>query len=232
MKISDIAVTSYGYVNFTEYADSYNSFQDKVGGSCDLTRADHRKALLDWLNQWGCRQFSRDYRRVASKQILLWYADWGERLPPARKSLLSLSEVELGTANEAFEALSSKTASIRKAVGKKHAVRVGSTGASKILFAIRPKALAAWDDAMRKGLKKEGLAADYLGFLMLVQADMNSLKKECKHNGIRLSKLPDRICRPEATLPQLISEYYWAKYARRVRIPDRDTIKLISDWAR
>lgn len=232
MKISDLAITSYGYINFTEYADSYKDFQNNMGGSCDLTIAEHRRFLLDWLNQWGCRQFSRDYRRVASKQILLWHTDWGERLPPARKSLLDLSDVELRTANEAFESLSSKTASIRNARGKKHAVRVGPTGASKILFAIRPRAFVAWDDAMRKGLKADGLAVDYYRFLMLVQADIRAIKKECKRHDLEISELPNELCRPEATLPQLISEYYWAKYARKVIMPDSDTIRQISDWAR
>lgn len=232
MKISDLAISSYGYINFTDYSASYQRFRDNVGYRCDLTNAEHRKALLAWLNNWGCRQFSKDYRRVSSKQILLWYEEYADMLFPSGKGLLVLNGHELEKAYEAFESLAGKVASIREKNEKKHRVTVGLTGASKILFAIRPEALVAWDKAIREGLKADGIGTTYIDFLSLVRSDMLSIKEECIRRNLSLQSLPKKLNRSKDTIPQLIGEYYWAKYTRGCTIPDWTYLKRLADWAR
>jgi len=232
MKLSDLAISSYGYVHFTDYEKSYLRFLKRTNNSCDLTNAEHRKALLDWLNDWGCRQFSKAYRRVSAKQILLWYREYRDVLFSSDKSILELQERELGDAYEAFEALSVRVASIRMRNGKKHQVTVGPTGASKILFAVRREALVAWDEAVRKGLKADGTAMDYLGFLQVMKTDMQSIEKQCRNHSISLGRLPAILERQHATVPQLISEYYWAKYTRNCAMPEWQDLKRLTTWAR
>ncbi len=70
MKLAELAFACYVYASMTDYDSSYIDFLGKVGKDLDLTDADHRQALITWLNQWGCRQFSKECHELASNEIL------------------------------------------------------------------------------------------------------------------------------------------------------------------
>ncbi|MCJ7631646.1 hypothetical protein MUP77_04495, partial [Candidatus Bathyarchaeota archaeon] len=72
MRLFDIAISALIYDQFTDFNNSYISFMDKTGGRPDLLDPAHRRALLKWLNQWQCRQFSKAHHSLASRQILAW----------------------------------------------------------------------------------------------------------------------------------------------------------------
>ena len=69
MDLYKIEFISCIFDNFTGFNISYNNFVGLTKNSPDLTKPDHRKALLKWLNQWGCRQSSLDYHARVSESI-------------------------------------------------------------------------------------------------------------------------------------------------------------------
>ncbi len=65
------------YGTFTEFDSSIKEFRRETAQTVDLENQAHRKALLVWLNSWGCRQFAKEYHRMASEALL----EWGGALP-------------------------------------------------------------------------------------------------------------------------------------------------------
>ena len=66
MTLSELAFACFLYAHFTDYDDSYLSFLQVTNHHPDFVNSKHRKALLTWLNQWGCRQFAVEYHELAS----------------------------------------------------------------------------------------------------------------------------------------------------------------------
>lgn len=56
--LGDLAFSSYVYCQFTKYDTTYANFMSQVGGDLRLSDQSHGAALLNWLNDWGCRQFA------------------------------------------------------------------------------------------------------------------------------------------------------------------------------
>jgi hypothetical protein len=58
---------------------------------------------------------------------------------------------------------------------------------------------------------KCGSAYGYQVFLVHVQNDLADLARQCRSLGFPLRDLPNQLERPDATVPQLVGEYYWSK---------------------
>lgn len=134
MTLSELAFACFLYSRLTDYDNSYLLFLQSTNGSPDLSNPEHRKALLAWLNRWGCRQFALEYHEHASGEILSWHNEYSSTLFPRDRNLWELSEPELASAGAAYESLSSRIASYRARDRNSFAVSVGPTGAAKILF--------------------------------------------------------------------------------------------------
>lgn len=66
MTLAELAFSCACYGRSTDYDKPYLDFLQSTNGELDLSNPQHRKLLLVWLNQWGCRQFAVEYHKQAS----------------------------------------------------------------------------------------------------------------------------------------------------------------------
>lgn len=231
MRLSELAFACFLYAKFSNFDDSYLSFLKATNHQPDFINPGHRKALLTWLNQLGCRQFTAEHHELASSEILAWDNQFNSILFERDKNLWELKEAEIYSAARAYEALSNKTASLRKRKGNTFPVSVGPTGAAKILFAIRRNALVPWDDSVRYHYGYDGSAASYVTYLCRVKSILEELEVACKRNGFTLLQLPHRLGRGTSTVPKLIDEYHWVTVTRGWLPPTEDIFKKWPQWS-
>ncbi len=232
MKLSELAFACFLYGRFTDYNSSYLNFLKATNHSPDLSKSEHRKILLVWLNKWGCRQFAIEFHDLASAEILSWHNDFASILFTPEKNIWDLTEVELEQATEAYDALSSQTASFRNRDGEKYPVSVGPTGASKILFAIRRNAFIPWDEPIREKFGYDGSGKSYLNYLKYIKSILKSLKPACEKNGFDFADLPKQLGRPDSTVPKLIDEFYWVTITNNCSSPSTDNFLRWARWSK
>ncbi|MEA3311356.1 MAG: hypothetical protein U9Q76_03965, partial [candidate division WOR-3 bacterium] len=135
---------------------------------------------------------------------------------------------EISTLGEVYEQLMRCEASKRGK--KKKPVSFGPTGAAKILFALRPKAVLLWDTAIRKEKGYDGSRESYESFLKYLQTELKALELECKKYGFSLSELPKKLQTKGddiLTVPKLLDEYYWLTITQGYSIP---TLQILKGW--
>lgn len=230
MNLYELAFVSYVFNNLTDFYDTFNRFLDITKNSPDLTIAEHRNALLKWLNQWGCRQFSLDYHGTVSEHLKEWYQKYIDYLPSKNKNIWELEEKDYGLIVVAYNALIKIVASQKLRDGKYIKTTVGPTGTSKIFFALRPKSLIPLDIPMRKKFKYGDDALSYIQYLKLVKDMALDLNKQCKLNGFSIEDLPEKIDRQGVNIPALIDEYHWVTITNKVKPPSKDTLRRWFDW--
>ena len=230
MNLGELALVCYAYGAMT-YDDSLAQFSRRVEGNTDLFNDEHRLALLHWLNQWQCRQFSLAYHELASAGLLEWHVEFGEYLPPRTKHLWEMPEATIEDYAGMFDTLAKKIASYRQiGPGKKVAVSFGPTAAAKTLFALRPKVFVAWDEPIRAALRYDGSGTSYTRFLVRLHDELLDLQDQCRGFEIDLPDLPHAIGRPLSTPAQLMDEYYWATLAHGVTAPSRKQMARWLEW--
>jgi len=232
MKLSELALACFMYAQFTSYDDSYLSFLQITNHHPDLTNCKHRRALLIWLNQWGCRQFAVEYHELASSEILSWYNQFNSALFDRNQNLRDLTESEMKFVAQAYEALSNKRASLRKRKENTFSVTVGPTGAAKILFAVRRNALVPWDDPIRSHYRYDGSGTSYLAYLYRVRSLLKELEDTCNKNGFALTQLSKQLGRNNSTIPKLIDEYHWVTITKGCSMPVQDIFQKWAQWSR
>ena len=232
MNLYELAFTCCVYNSFTDFNNSYKVLQQEVEYSLNLFHLEHRKTLIAWLNKWGCRQFARDYHKAASDVLLAWHQEGHIAKISRDKVLWEMNEEEIGQVGGIYDALAYKIASKPARGDKLIPKTVGPTGASKILFALRPKVAVPWDEAIRSGLKYSGDGLSYANYLKRVKKEIETLAVSCNENGVRLFRVPEIIERSDSTIPQLIGEYFWVTETRKCYPPDHETLQRWSDWSR
>lgn len=230
MTLKDLAFSCFVYGRLTDYDRAYEDFLQKTDGRLNLSLAEHRQALLIWLNKWGCRQFSRSCHDMASDSINAWNDGWGRRLPVQDADIWALKDDELENVERAYCDLRDRRASVKKRKPNPCEVTVGPTGASKILFALRPYCLPPWDQAIAERLRQQNGVGSYSQFVLHVRGTLDELGKLCRTEGFDLSGLPARIGRPRSTLVKLIDEHHWVTISRRCMPPDRKTLQQWMEW--
>lgn len=207
-------------------------FLKEVNNAPDLKNSNHRKALIRWLNEMGCRNFAIKYHAHASEELLSWYSEFNRRLCDANKKLWEFSDGEIDSISELFDKLSKKIASYRK---NKIEVRFGPTAASKILFAIRPQAFMMWDKAIRKELNFDGSGASYVNYLRDAKNIIKDLENQCIKKGFELLQLPKKIGREYSSVVKLIDEYHWIAITKKKEIqihpPSKTNLKQWLNWS-
>jgi hypothetical protein len=183
----------------------YDEFQKNTNGLPDLRNPDHRENLLVFLNGWGCRNIAKEYYNLASNEIKEWYEKYHVAIPDTTKNLWELTEKELTSIDSAFDDLASRIIATKKQNGRN--VTFGPIAAAKMLFALKPKALIAWDNKIRE--KYVGKNGPYKNFLEKMQGLILEIRKQCEQHGFKLHEIPLKLNRPDVTIPKLIDEYNW-----------------------
>ena len=231
MKLAELAFACYIYGPMTEYDSSYSNRLEKTKPQLDLNSEQHRKVLLKWLNDWGCRQFAIEYHGLASEEIRKWFQDVGNQLFSLDKMLLDLSDDDLASVRAAYAELVNRTASMRALrSGGKSRVKFGPTATAKILFAFRPNSMIPWDIPMRSGFQFDGSAGDYVNYLKFVRENLEELNDTCKRTGHNLSELPQLLGRPKSSLTKLIDEYFWVTVTRKCPAPTSQELIEWGNW--
>ena len=232
MRLSNLAFACFLYAQFTNYDNSYLSFLQTTNYHPDLVNPEHRKALLIWLNQWGCRQFAIKYHEFASSEILAWYAQFNSTFFGQDKNLWELTEAEINSVGPAYKVLSKKRASFRKRKGNTASVSIGPTGAAKILFAIRRNARIPWVILIRSHYGYDSSGASYLTYLYRVKSILKELEDTCNKNRFTLAQLPKQLRRNNSTVPKLIDEYHWVTITNGCSLPTQDIFQKWAQWSK
>ncbi|MBT9142089.1 MAG: hypothetical protein DDT29_00482 [Dehalococcoidia bacterium] len=223
-----LALASAMYDSLTPFNKSLKLLNDDTGNNIDLANPEHRIALIKWLNDWGCRHLSEDQHNVASNSILKWYQADGTSLFTKEKPLWDLENGELETAARAYGSLKDEMGARRVRGGSKRKVHIGPTAASKVLFAIRPKALMPWDEAMRISFECDGSPESYSKYLIRIRNLTLHIGNLCRNKGFEIDDLPQKLGRPNSTVLALINEYIWVTETRKVELPSSGTL---TQWA-
>ena len=233
MNIEDVtlgkmAVASLLFNSLTPYNNSLADFRTATGHRLNLAVQEHRAALLNWLNDWGCRHLSKDQHQVASESILRWYQRNRPTLFSDKTPLWQLEDQEIQTAANAYGSLRDEMGARRVRGENKRDVHIGPTAASKILFAIRPKALMPWDEAMRVAFKCDGSPESYFDYLTQIRDLTLHIGDLCKSKGFQIDALPLRLRRSNFTVLALVNEHIWITETRKIELPSSETL---TQWA-
>jgi hypothetical protein len=230
MRLYEAAIACRAYTAFGgEFDDSFRQFVAKTGGALHLELDDCGSALMKWLNEWGCRQFAKEYHGDALERIRLWALKHLRDLPDEAASIMELKDSDIHRAAGAFGVLKELQASEKRTRHGLVSVRVGATGAAKIMYALRPWALPRWDDAIRDRLHCDGSPDSYASFIRRVIHEVEELLADAAKHGVSNSQLAAMIGRSESTLPKIVDEYFWVTFTRGFVVPQ---VPELQTWAR
>ena len=68
--LGKLAVAKLLFNSLTIYDDSLDRLRKSTIGNIDLTNQNNRSYLLKWLNEWRCRNLSKDHHAVALTSIM------------------------------------------------------------------------------------------------------------------------------------------------------------------
>ena len=157
-----------------------------------------------------------------------WYQADSASLFTNEKPLWQLEERELEIAARAYGSLKDKAGARRVRGGNNREVHIGPTAASKVLFAIRPKALMPWDEAMRISFDCDGSPESYFKYIIKIRGLTLHIGKLCRNKGFQIDDLPHKLGRPNSTVLALVNEYIWVTETRKVGLPSSETL---TRWA-
>jgi hypothetical protein len=231
MRLYEAAIACRAYGAFGGgFDDSLQAFIAQTDGAPDLESGGCGPHLMKWLNDWGCRQFAKEHHRDALERLRAWAHRHADDLPGYTTSILRLTEAEIRGTARAYDELKEIEASQRRTIHGTHGVRVGATGAAKILYALRPNTLPPWDDAIRERLKCDGSAESYNRFLRLVMDEIQELLADAARHGVSSEQLPSAIGRGVSTLPKIVDEYFWVTITRNFTIPKPLELQTWASW--
>ena len=176
---------------------------------------------MKWLNDFGCRQFKKEYHGNAVTELRIWADENLARIPSEPKSIIALSDPALDDVASAYGELKIRRACEKDARGSKICVTFGPTGAAKVLFALRQNCLTPWDDAIREHFEWDGSVKSYRRFLDTVRTEIVELAEDAHHLGIVESEIPKALGRAQSSLPKIVDEYYWVTITQGFQIPER-----------
>ena len=219
------------YAN-AEFDAGYDSFVRTTGGELDFSDGVQVRALLVWLNSWGCRQFAIEHHARSAVAIAEWAVSWETRLPDKRIPPEALDDPAIDKASDSYAVLMGVFASERKGVAGPHTVRVGPTGAAKILFAARPESLPPWDEPIRARLGYDGSPTSYAEYLRWVRNEIDELCRDAAANGVKATDIPARLGRARSSLPKMVDEYNWVTMTHSLKSPSAAEVAEWAAWAR
>ena len=178
---------------------SWGVLMSTTGGRIDPAFAEHRRALLRWLNAWGCRiRYPRQGEPdLFDDGLTRWWSGWGDRLPEAGTLLADLSDEAIGVLGDGFaELMVMPTAVAPRAGGRPRTL--GSTAAAKLLYALRPESVMPWDETIALSLHGARGGAAYAAHQALGRSWSQRILAESDDDpgvpGRSLARLLDEYC--------------------------------------
>jgi hypothetical protein len=197
----------------------------------DLTRAGDRRALLGFLNAWGCRNLAVAWHDLADEVLERWCEETRARLAALAGSPVMLDAASRHNLAEAFDELAGSIAAHKTRDGRELLISFGPTSTSKTLFILCPELFPAWDGPIRDALGYRGDGESYAQFTADVHAKIAESVAASRQGAALFERLPQLLGRsPYTTLAQLVVEYYWITLTRRVRLRSRDEVSRWLSW--
>jgi hypothetical protein len=180
------------------------AFNAATESRVDLSVAEHRVALHKWLNAWGCRiRYPRNGEiPMFDRSLAGWWVDWHARLPRPDVTLAALNEAQIDDLAEAFGDLASRAVAPARKPGSSRTL--GPTAAAKSLYALRPRAVPPWDDAIATRLHGRRDAVGFASHLRLMRTWSRALLAEARASEEQVAA---RVGRPTESLAKLLDEY-------------------------
>jgi hypothetical protein len=231
IRLCVLAQACYCYsVVATSYDEAWKRFLEKTKPNFDIASSDHRKALLKWLHDWGCRHIPTDRanRNMESRALKGCARNLLHELPSIERSLSGLLESgsELSLAGKLYESLRDLTVA-RRGLDD---VKLGVTAATKTLFALRPAIFPPWDCAIRHYRKSWKSYAEYMRSVARELDEVKCEAEQAEQSHVSLDELPKRLGRSDSTSVKLVDEYNWLKATHPEWTPL--SAKQLSDWQR
>lgn len=186
------------------------------------------KYLLKWLRGWRCRQLKTEDSAISIKSIQDWYNKNKINFPKWNTCLLDFDlDKNKNDIVKIFNDLSGEIAAKRKLKSKmKVPVKIGSVGAAKTLFILRPNLFAPWDNKIRIdfGLPHDG--SGYVEYLSKIKDELINIKnilkrsKETTWKGLFEYLNKDKEYK---FYPKLIDEYYWMTITKKIKPSEIET---------
>jgi hypothetical protein len=193
--------------NSQERADrSLLVMREQTAGNLNPASPQTAIFLRQWLNAWGCRlQYPSDQGTdIFVDNLGAWWEEWKNLLP--QDLLVLLQDKAIETIAESFASLVD-----RSAVTNGRSRRFGPTATAKILYAVRPETVTAWDERIAADIGGADGAA--FGRHMLRARDWaRTLDQEAKRLGIE--DLPAYLGRSESSLAKVIDEWLYLTISR------------------
>jgi len=228
MTLGELAVACYIYKIVSKDDYSYEQFRQSTEDSPDLCKQEHRNALLEFLNKYGCRHITKDsHEKIASKKIVDWYKEYYGKLPQKRERLWDLEDEKLKSFDEIHINLSKLVVACRR---DETNVQMGLVGAAKMLFAIRPNVFPPWDNAIREELKDSYSVKSYADYLQYVKKVILNLEEICNIHNINIDNLPQNLDRPKSTVAKLIDEYLWVTITKGFKV--KEILRRWDKWTK
>lgn len=204
--LAEMERSTLRFAGFAGATRSWDVLTLATSGVIDPAVAGHRKALFTWLNAWGCRlRRPRDGEvDVFDGELAGWWAAHAEHLPAVGESLIGLDDVRIRELTDCFGRLAGMPA-----VGGARPRALGSTAASKLLHALRPRTLMPWDEAIAIALHGARDSAAFGGHLRIGREWGLALLAE---SGLDEDALAERLGRPGIGLAKLLDEYCYLRF--------------------
>lgn len=184
------------------------ALQSATAPAIDPSVPVHRRALHVWLNAWGCRiRYPRPGEPdLFDSGVADWWQRWGDHLPAPGVRLAELGDDTFPALGECYADLAATAVS----AGPRRR-SIGSTAATKMLFALRPEALMPWDEAIAKALHGGRTGADYAAHQRLGRDWARALLAEA---GTDEASLGARLGRPGRPLAKMLDDYCYLVFTR------------------
>jgi hypothetical protein len=230
MKLYELAFVCWIYKTLSGDDSRVISLRKATGGQVDPHNPEHQRVLFKWLNQWGCRQFSKAHQvTIAARSLSAWASTWLTALPADDVTLETIGQTQIVGMGAAYDDLRRRQAGARTLQdGSPSYVSFGPVGAAKTLFGLRPNICPPWDGYTIAALGLDHSGVSYCKYLRLVISDLQTASIQA---GVKISELPALVGRAKSTPPKLIDEYYWTTITKGFTPPPRETLARWFAWA-
>lgn len=196
---------------------SLTKFRETTKPVLDLGKPKHGLALLQWLNEWGCRINRKSFENI-SERLAEWFPECGRQLPQAEiHNLKDPDREQLAHAYQQLIAIEG----------------FGPTGASKALFALCPHAAIPWDGAIQEKFGLGGREPEkYRQMLICSAGEAQVVIADATRHGAPDSRMiPQAIESQALTLTELLDQYHWVTITRRHKVPTTGELARWTEWA-
>jgi hypothetical protein len=198
-------------VEFSQYAQaerSWAALRTATAPLLDPSRAAHRRALLAWLNAWGCRI---RYPRPGEPDVFdLGVARWWDRchdaIPDADTSLAELTDEAITAVARCYAHLAATPVTVAE-----RPRTLGPTAAAKLLHALRPRAVMPWDAAIAHQLHG---GRDAVAFASHQQLGRDWARRLLAEAGTAETSLTSSFAQPARSLATMHDDYCYLRFTR------------------